>query len=75
MFGCVRRKGIPPRRQAFWCQCKRQKEKVGKVVVKALWADVQHEKASPGLIVTTSRLSPGAKEVCAARLSGGSGGT
>ena len=48
-------------------QCKRQKEKVGKVVVKALWADVQHEKASSGLIVTTSRLSPGAKEVCVAR--------
>jgi len=40
-------------------QCKRQKEKIGKVVVKALWADVTAERAASGLIVTTSTLSPG----------------
>ncbi len=48
-------------------QCKREKAKVGKVVVKALHADVAHEKAKLGLIVTTSALSPGAKKVCSAR--------
>jgi restriction system protein len=48
-------------------QCKRQKEKVAKVVVKALYADVVYEKAGSGLIVTTSALSPGAKRVCTAR--------
>ncbi len=48
-------------------QCKRQKEDVGKVVVKALWADIQEEKAKSGLIVTTSRLAPGAQKVATAR--------
>lgn len=48
-------------------QCKRQKAAVPKVVVKSLWADVQHEKAESGLIVTTSRLEPGAKGVIRAR--------
>jgi restriction system protein len=48
-------------------QCKRQKEKVGKVVVKALYADVLYEKANSGLIVTTTGLSPGAKKICTAR--------
>ena len=33
-------------------QCKRQKDKVEKVVVKALYADVIHEKAKLGLVVT-----------------------
>src|SRR5262249_49455769 len=35
-------------------QCKRQKSKIEKVVIKALWADVLAEKAESGLIVTTS---------------------
>ena len=39
-------------------QCKRQREKVGQVVLKALWADVLYEGAQSGLIVTTSALSP-----------------
>lgn len=52
---------------AILVQCKRQKEKVGKVVVKALWADVIAEKATSGLIVTTSALTPGARRVCTAR--------
>lgn len=48
-------------------QCKRQKQKVGKVVVKALWADIINENAKTGLIVTTNSLSPGAVKVCTAR--------
>lgn len=48
-------------------QCKRQREKVGKVVVKALYADLLDEGAQSGLIVTTSSLLPGAKQVCVAR--------
>jgi restriction system protein len=44
-------------------QCKRQKRKVEKVVLKALHADVQFEGARSGLIVTTSCLSPGAQKV------------
>jgi len=48
-------------------QCKRQKEKVDKVIVKALWADVHAENAQSGLIVTTSSLSPGAEKVSSAR--------
>jgi len=48
-------------------QCKRQKGDVEQVVVKALWADMVDEGASSGLIVTSSRLAPGAKQVCTAR--------
>lgn len=48
-------------------QCKRQKEKIGKVVVKALWADVVDEGATSGLIVTSSTISPGADTVRRAR--------
>lgn len=48
-------------------QCKRQESKVGKVVVKALYADIVHEGAKSGLIVTTSSLAPGAAEVRTAR--------
>jgi restriction system protein len=48
-------------------QCKRQKDKVEKVVVKALHTDVTHESAQLGLIVTSSALSPGATKVCRAR--------
>jgi restriction system protein len=48
-------------------QCKRQKAKIEKVVVKALWADVVAEGAESGLIVTTSSLSPGSANICKAR--------
>ena len=48
-------------------QCKRQKEKVNKVIVKALWADIVYEKADSGLIVTSSQVSSGAKEDCKVR--------
>ena len=37
------------------------------MVLKALYADVLHEHAESGLIVTTTRLSPGATTVCTAR--------
>ncbi|WP_316980405.1 restriction endonuclease [Shumkonia mesophila] len=52
---------------AIIIQCKRQKDSVSKVVVKALYADVLDAKASSGLIVTTSKLAPGARNVCAVR--------
>lgn len=48
-------------------QCKRQKKKIEKVVVKGLHADVQFERAQYGVIVTTSELSPGAKTTISAR--------
>lgn len=48
-------------------QCKRYKSKIDRTVIKALWADVQWEKADSGLIVTTSSIAPGAKNDCIAR--------
>lgn len=48
-------------------QCKRQKEKIGRVIVKGLYADVAHEGAEYGVIVTTSELSPAAKNTIRAR--------
>ncbi|MEU7696523.1 restriction endonuclease [Microbispora hainanensis] len=48
-------------------QCKREKAKIGKVIVKALAADVEFEGATAGLVVTTSSWSPGAREVVASR--------
>ena len=48
-------------------QCKRQKSAIEQVIVKALWADVVHEGAESGLIVTSSRIAPGSKRVCSAR--------
>lgn len=48
-------------------QCKRQKHKIEKVVVKGLHTDVQFERAEYGVIVTTSELSPGAKTTISAR--------
>jgi restriction system protein len=52
---------------AIVVQCKRQKEAISKVVVKSLWADILAERAHSGLIVTTSKLSPGAQKTCKAR--------
>ncbi len=48
-------------------QCKRQKADVEKVIVKALYADIIHENAESGMIVTTSRLAPGAVATSTAR--------
>jgi restriction system protein len=48
-------------------QCKRQRDKVERVVVKGLFADVDFEGAQMGLIVTSSELSPGARATIAAR--------
>ncbi len=53
-------KSLPP---SILVQCKRQKEKVEQVIVKALWADVDAEGADSGLIVTTSSLEPAARRV------------
>ena len=52
---------------AIIIQCKRQRQAVSKVVVKSLYADVLDAGASSGLIVTTSKLAPGARDVCAVR--------
>ena len=48
-------------------QCKRQKNKIERVVVKGLSADVEFEGAEFGLVVTTSELSPGARHTISAR--------
>lgn len=56
--------GIPP---TLLVQCKREKKQVGKVVVKALWADILEERAKSGLIVTSTSLSVGAAKVCKVR--------
>jgi restriction endonuclease len=48
-------------------QCKRQKAKVPKVVVKALWADMREEQAQRGVLATTSYLEPGAEKTIEAR--------
>jgi restriction system protein len=48
-------------------QCKRERRKITKTVVKALWADVLAEDAKSGLIVTSSSFSPGASATRTAR--------
>lgn len=48
-------------------QCKRQKAKIDKALVKSVYADVLHERAKSGLIITTSSLSPGAAHMRNAR--------
>lgn len=48
-------------------QCKRERKKVNKVVVKALAADVSFEGSRVGLVATTSSWSPGARETVRAR--------
>jgi restriction system protein len=48
-------------------QCKRQREKIARVIVKGLHADVLHEGAQYGIIVTTSELSPAAKNTIQGR--------
>ena len=56
--------GKPP---LILVQCKRQRDKVSQVVLKALWADVSDEGAQSGLVVTTSALTPSAETVRKAR--------
>lgn len=48
-------------------QCKRQKSKIDKVTVKGLYADVLHNEAKMGLLVTTSEFSVGATKTVNAR--------
>ncbi|GAB2962066.1 restriction endonuclease [Streptomyces heilongjiangensis] len=48
-------------------QCKRTRDKVDRVVVKALAADVMFEGARSGMVATTSSWSPGARKTVEAR--------
>lgn len=48
-------------------QCKRQKTKVEKVVVKGLYADVEFQNAALGVLVTTASLSKGARQTISVR--------
>ncbi|MEZ0093636.1 restriction endonuclease [Streptacidiphilus sp. EB129] len=48
-------------------QCKRERRKIAKVVVKALAADVRWEGAQAGMLVATADWSPGAREVVVTR--------
>ncbi len=59
--------GIARQPAVVLVQCKRERRKVSKTVVKALWADVIEEQATSGLIVTSSSFSPGAKVLRNAR--------
>lgn len=56
--------GAPP---TLIVQCKRQKTKVDRVTVKALYADIIHESSAKGMIVTTSDISRGAAKDVKAR--------
>ncbi|VVE50256.1 hypothetical protein PHO31112_04649 [Pandoraea horticolens] len=48
-------------------QCKRQKEKIDKVTVKGLAADVSYNGANYGVLITSAELSVGAREVVSVR--------
>ena len=48
-------------------QCKRQRSKIEKVIVKALWADIGATSSLRGLVATTSTLTPGAASTIKAR--------
>jgi restriction system protein len=48
-------------------QCKRKKQKVEKVFIKGLYADIKFEEAECGLLVTTSELSRGARKTITVR--------
>ena len=56
--------GDPP---TLLVQCKRTRDNVEQVVVKALWADMVHEDVPTGLIVITSAVEPGAVKTGVAR--------
>ncbi|MEI2400504.1 MULTISPECIES: restriction endonuclease [Paenibacillus] len=51
----------------FLIQCKRRKEKIDQMVIKALYYDVEVENAEAGLIVTSNMLSPSAEQLLTAR--------
>jgi restriction system protein len=57
-------RGLPP---TVLVQCKRQRGRIEQTVIKAFWADVEHEQAAGGLILTTSSFAPGAGELRTAR--------
>lgn len=63
----VWKEGAPGETPLCIVQCKRQKDKIEKVIIKGLAADVQYEKAQYGVLVTTSELSPGARAVISTR--------
>jgi restriction system protein len=63
----VWKEGSPQHTPLCIIQCKRQKEKIEKVIVKGLAADVQYEQAEYGVLVTTSELAPGARAVITTR--------
>ena len=48
-------------------QCKRERRRIDKAVIKALAADVEYEGAELGLLVTTSSLAPSARSVVKTR--------
>ena len=64
IYPTASRESVPP---LIIVQCKRQKQKIGKTLIKSVYADVLHEKAESGLIVTSSYLSPGADQMNTAR--------
>ncbi len=63
----VWKEGTPQHTPLCIIQCKRQKDKIEKVIVKGLAADVRYEKAEYGVLVTTSELAPGARAVITTR--------
>ena len=64
IYPAERRDDAPP---LMIVQCKRQKEKIGKALIKSVYADVLHERAGSGLVVTSSLISPGAEMMKTAR--------
>jgi hypothetical protein len=55
--------------EMIYVQCKRHSEKNEVEIdhVKALWTTVNDDRATRGVIATTSRLAPGARSYCAGR--------
>jgi restriction system protein len=58
---------LPTEKPLCLIQCKRQKTKIERVVVKGLYSDVQYEGAKFGIVVTSSELSPAARTTIMAR--------
>jgi restriction system protein len=56
-----------PSRALTLIQCKRHKKPVPQIVVKGLHADMKWEQVERGMIVTTSRLAPSARDVISVR--------
>lgn len=64
VYPAMQIEGSPP---LIIVQCKRVKTKIEKGLVKSVYADMLHEHADSGLIVTTSSLSLGAARMRTAR--------